>query len=118
MTALSPGSGRPVVSGTPSSTSLLLFVNDFSASRLAFGVRTFGRSCHGLAVFGNDRTTRAMEFPASLLVLKREGVGIYLLHRGCIPRRSSDRVFFAIVFDGGTGIDSSTILSFAGDSQL
>src|SRR5260370_16594711 len=57
--------------------SLLLFVNEFSATRLAFFVRALGSKRHGLAVFGNDHSTFGMEFAPSLLHFPRKGVGIY-----------------------------------------
>src|SRR5450759_305581 len=102
----------------PTTVSLLLFVNQCSASRLALGVGAFGRSCHGLAVLGNDRSTRCMVLSASLLHFRREGIGTYLFHRDGVPRCSGDRVFLAIVFDGVAGIYRSTVLSFPGDCHL
>src|ERR1035441_333107 len=49
----------------PHHSSLLLFVNGCSASRVAFSVGAFGRSCHALAVFRYDRSTRRMITPPS-----------------------------------------------------
>src|SRR4051812_8156023 len=52
------------------------------------------------------------------LVLKREGVGIYLFHGGGIPRCSSYRIFLAIVFEGDAAVDRSTVPSFPRGRQL
>src|ERR1017187_792061 len=64
----------------PHHSSLLLFVNGCSASRVAFSVRAFGRSCHALAVFRYDRPTRRMVLPASLPHFYGEGIGVYLFY--------------------------------------
>src|ERR1039458_272810 len=94
----------------PHHSSLLLFVNGCSASRVAFSVGAFGRSCHALAVFRYDRSTRYLIFAASLFRFKREVVGIYLFHGDGIPRCSSGRVLLAIVFVSAAVIDGSTVL--------
>src|ERR1017187_6395033 len=91
-------------------SSLLLFVNRCSASRVAFSVGAFGRSCHALAVFRYDRPTRRMVLPASLPHFNGEGIGIYLFHGDGIPRCSSGRVLLAIVFVSAAVIDGSTVL--------
>ena len=94
----------------PHHSSLLLFVNGCSASRVAFSVGAFGRSCHALAVFRYDRPTRRMVLPASLPHFNGEGIGIYLFHGDGIPRCSSGRVLLAIVFVSAAVIDGSTVL--------
>src|ERR1017187_889000 len=94
----------------PHHSSLLLFVNGCSASRVAFGVGAFGRRRHSLAVLRDDRSTRYLIFAASLFRFKREVVGIYLFHGDGIPRCSSGRVLLAIVFISAAVIDGSTVL--------
>src|SRR5450759_3879077 len=102
----------------PHHSSLLLFVNGCSASRVAFSVGAFGRSCHGLAVVRYDRPTRRMVLPASLPHFNGEGIGIYLFHGDGIPRCSSGRVLLAIVFVSAAVIDGSTVLYLPGSSDL
>ena len=97
---------------------LLLVVNYFCASWLAFGVGTFDCRCHGLAIFGNDRSASDMVLPASLLLLRCEGIGVDLFDRDGIPRRTSDRIFLAVVFGREAAIDRSTVLPLPGDSLL
>src|ERR1035441_3174457 len=96
--------------GMPHQSSLLLCVNERSATRLAFGVGAFGRRRHSLAVLRDDRSTRYLIFAASLFRFKREVVGIYLFHGDGIPRCSSGRVLLAIVFISAAVIDGSTVL--------
>src|SRR5437588_4075835 len=86
----------------------LLVVNGSPTNRLAFCVRAFGRTCHGLTVCRNDGSTRDMILASALLVFKREGIIIYLFHGGRIPLCACYGVFLAIVFDRIVGIYSST----------
>jgi hypothetical protein len=75
--------------GCPHRRSLLFFVNVFSAGGLAFGVGTFARRCHGLAIFGYNRPIRRMVLPASLLRFGCEGVGVDLFDRDGVPSSHS-----------------------------
>src|SRR5205823_6507715 len=56
--------------------------------------------------------------PSSLLLLRCECIGVDLFDRDGIPRRTSDRIFLAVVFGREAAIDRSTVLPLPGDSLL
>jgi hypothetical protein len=59
-----------------------------------------------------------MVLTASLFLFRRESISVDLFDRDGVPRRTSDRVFLAVVFGGEAAIDRCTVLPLPGDSLL